>query len=116
MTELEKACEELTKELISNFAAVCKKHNRDFDEPECLIIEDTVKATFKEALKPEHMKLTEEVKGLIKACEMQRLEISYLYEQAGSEVRISKADPEECSVAKAFYFTNQALKPFEKEN
>lgn len=102
MTELEKAKKKIIIQCIDAFAEASKRVGRDFDEPECLIIEDTVNHTFEQALKPEHMKLTDEVKGLIKA-------LRYYIDTRPVDIETCLSSYK--SGAKAI----EALKPFEKE-
>lgn len=80
MNELEKACEKIKKEIYGDFKDNAERR-LGFEYG------------FNEALKPEHMKLTEEVKGLIES-------INEYFEADGS-IGSENID--------------KALKPFEKE-
>lgn len=88
MTELEKAKEKVTQEYMSGTS---------------ILISNGVTFGFNEALKPEHMKLTEEVKGLIEALKVFEAALGYY------ETKLSGSWQYCDELAK------EALKPFEKE-
>lgn len=92
MTELEKSFKELLDRHI------------DFYEP---VNQDDLECFFKGTLKPEHMKHTEEVKGLIKALRHYAQKEIYLPTRYGDDDFYEAAANEDEAIT--------ALKPFEKE-